>query len=224
MAGTKTIEQRLDDWWEKHYADVYGEQEPEEQPVVAEQAVEEVVEEPPSFVRFGEGSATLAQLAPSFDDPDVVRRSDNAFQGASLTMSIYGEELNKYGSEYDVDPHLLASIAGYESGGNSTAVGPTNDLGLMQFTPRTWNEIMPGRSLDDRLDPELSIEAAAKLIAREREALANEDLAVLAYNVGVPRVQQIVRGESEFPGISRFYWPVVTLTHERLRQSLIEGE
>ncbi len=224
MPGTKTIEQRLDDWWEKHYGDVYGEQEPEEEVAAPEEVPQEIVEEPPSFVRFGEGSATLAQLAPSFDDPDVVNRSDAAYQGATITMAVYGKHLNNYGSQYSVDPHLLAAIAGYESGGNSTAVGPTNDLGLMQFTPRTWNEIMPGRSLDDRLDPELSIEAAAKLIAREREALKNEDLAVLAYNVGVSRAQQIVRGEKEFPGMSRFYWPVITLTHERLRQSLIEGE
>lgn len=174
----------------------------------------------PRSVTYGQGVTTLKQLSADMQSVQVKRRSDNAYTGALIALTDYAEEFNKYGDLYDVDPLLIASIAGYESGGNPDAVGPTNDVGLMQFTPRTWQEIMPGRSLDERIDPVLSIEAAAKLLDRERKALESIDLAVLAYNVGVPRVGQIIRGESEFPGISNFYYPVVNLTYERLRDSL----
>ncbi len=174
----------------------------------------------PASVTYGQGVTTLEQLSADIQSAEVKRRSDNAYTGALIALTDYAEEFNKYGDLYDVDPLLIASIAGYESGGNPDAVGPTNDVGLMQFTPRTWQEIMPGRSLDERIDPVLSIEAAAKLLDRERKALESIDLAVLAYNVGVPRVGQIIRGESEFPGISNFYYPVVNLTYERLRDSL----
>ncbi len=217
MAGTKSMEQRLDEWWEKHYGDTYGQE-------IAEDAPQEVEEEPPRFVSFGEGPETLVQLTPNLDDPDVVGRSDNAYQGSLKAMAQYGDSFIKFGQQYDVDPYLLASIAGLESGGNADAVGPTNDLGLMQFTPGAWQDMMPGRSLDERLDPHLSIEAAAKLIVDNRNSLKSEDLAVLAYNVGRSKVRQIISGESEFPGKSRYYWPVVTLTYERLRQTMNKQE
>ena len=65
MAGTKSMEQRLDEWWEKHYGDTYGQE-------IAEDAPQEVEEEPPRFVSFGEGPETLVQLTPNLDDPDFV--------------------------------------------------------------------------------------------------------------------------------------------------------
>tara|TARA_R100001015_G_C4632122_1_gene195270 strand:+ start:2830 stop:3675 length:846 start_codon:yes stop_codon:yes gene_type:complete len=243
-----SYERLLDDWWDTHKDDVYLREDPvaveEDEPVVQSLAPspqesismdfdeeessaifveEEVIEEeepaPPS-VTYGEGASTLKQLSVDVRDPDVKNRSLNAYQGALIALSKYAEEFNKYGDLYDVDPLLIASIAGYESGGNPDAIGPTNDVGLMQFTPRTWQEIMPGRSLDERIDPVLSIEAAAKLLDRERQALNSIDLAVLAYNVGVSRVGQIMRGDSEFPGQSNMYWPVVSVTHEMVRGAL----
>tara|TARA_A100001515_G_scaffold126044_2_gene111114 strand:- start:1179 stop:2024 length:846 start_codon:yes stop_codon:yes gene_type:complete len=243
-----SYERLLDDWWDTHKDDVYLREDPvaveEDEPVVQSLAPspqesismdfdeeessaifveEEVIEEeepaPPS-VTYGEGVSTLKQLSADVKNPDVSKRSLNAYQGALIALSKYAEDFNKYGDLYDIDPLLIASIAGYESGGNPDAVGPTDDLGLMQFTPRTWQEIMPGRSLDERLDPVLSIEAAAKLLDRERQALNSIDLAVLAYNVGVPRVGQIIRGESEFPGQSNMYWPVVSTAHEMVRGAL----
>ena len=185
-----------------------------------EAAPEESILGQPRSVTFGEGTATLRQLSANMKNEDVRLRSDNAYRGALKALTLYPEEFNRFGDEYDVDPLLIASIAGYESGGDPNAVGPTNDLGLMQFTPTTWQEIMPGRSLDERTDPVLSIEAAAKLLDRERRSLRSIDLAVLAYNVGVPRVGQIMRGESDFPGQSNKYWPVVSLTHERVRAAI----
>ena len=185
-----------------------------------EAAPEESILGQPRSVTFGEGTATLRQLSANMKNEDVRLRSDNAYRGALKALTLYPEEFNRFGDEYDVDPLLIASIAGYESGGDPNAVGPTNDLGLMQFTPPTWQEIMPGRSLDERTDPVLSIEAAAKLLDRERRSLRSIDLAVLAYNVGVPRVGQIMRGESDFPGQSSKYWPVVSLTHERVRAAI----
>jgi len=185
-----------------------------------EAAPEESILGQPRSVTFGEGTATLRQLSANMKNEDVRLRSDNAYRGALKALTLYPEEFNRFGDEYDVDPLLIASIAGYESGGDPNAVGPTNDLGLMQFTPPTWQEIMPGRSLDERTDPVLSIEAAAKLLDRERRSLRSIDLAVLAYNVGVPRVGQIMRGESDFPGQSNKYWPVVSLTHERVRAAI----
>tara|TARA_R110002020_G_scaffold134824_2_gene301083 strand:- start:15550 stop:16206 length:657 start_codon:yes stop_codon:yes gene_type:complete len=218
MPGTKSIDQRVDDWWDKHYGDVYLDDgtAPQDQEVMLEE------EPPPVFITFGEGSDTLQQLAPQFDDPEVTRRSHNAYQGALRAWANYGDSFSQFGDEYDVDPYILASIAGLESGGKPDAIGPTKDVGLMQMTERTWGRIMPGRSLEDRLDPRLSIEAAAKLFNQDRDILKNEDLAVLAYNVGHNGVKAIIQGEKDFPGKSQYYWPVITLTHERLTQELRE--
>ena len=189
MPGTKSIDQRVDDWWDKHYGDVYLDDgtAPQDQEVMLEE------EPPPVFITFGEGSDTLQQLAPQFDDPEVTRRSHNAYQGALRAWANYGDSFSQFGDEYDVDPYILAR-----------------------------GRIMPGRSLEDRLDPRLSIEAAAKLFNQDRDILKNEDLAVLAYNVGHNGVKAIIQGEKDFPGKSQYYWPVITLTHERLTQELRE--
>jgi soluble lytic murein transglycosylase-like protein len=210
----------MDEWWQKHYADVYINEE-QEAPESPEEDVVPVSDEPlQPFVTFGNGSETLAQIAAPLDDPEVLRRSHHSFQGALNAWEKYSDKFIEYGDEYSVDPLILAAIAGHESGGNADAVGKTQDLGLMQFTERTWARIMPGRPLEERLDPNLSIEAAAKLFSSDRSILKNEDLAVLAYNIGHARVTSVIQGESEFPGRSRFYWPAVALTHERLTQTL----
>ena len=218
MPGTRSYEQRMDDWWQKHYADVYINEE-QESPEALEEDLAPVVDEPlQQFVTFGHGSETLAKIAAPLDDPEVQRRGHHSYQGALNAWSKYGDKFIQYGDEYDVDPLILASIAGHESGGNADAVGKTKDLGLMQFTERTWARIMPGRPLEERLDPNLSIEAAAKLFSSDRSILKNEDLAVLAYNIGHARVASVIQGDSAFPGRSRFYWPTIALTHERLTQ------
>ena len=228
MPGTKSIDQRIDDWWSKHYSDVYIDDDTavqdDEQLIIedAEPLMAQQEEEEQPVVNFGEGSQTLAQLAAGLDDPEVTRRSHHAYQGALRAWANYGDSFSKFGSEYDVDPYILASIAGLESGGLPDAAGPTKDLGLMQMTERTWQRVMPGRGLEERLNPELSIEAAAKLFNQDRSILKNEDLAVLAYNVGHQRVNRIIHGDDDFPGKSKYYWPTVTLTYERLRQALTE--
>lgn len=226
MPGTRSIDQRIDDWWAKHYSDVYVDDETavkDSEPSTEEDAEPLMAQEPEEqFITFGQGSETLSQLTPNFDDPEVTRRSHHAFQGATRAWAFYGDTFSEFGSEYDVDPYILASIAGLESGGRPDAVGPTKDLGLMQMTEKTWQRVMPGRPLDERLDPKLSIEAAAKLFNEDRSVLKNEDLAVLAYNVGHQRVNRIIQGDDDFPGKSKYYWPTVTLTYERLRQALTE--
>ena len=222
MPGTKSYEQRMDEWWQKHYADVYINEE-QQAPELSDEDedVVPVIDEPlQPFVTFGHGSETLAQIAPPFDDPEVLRRGNHSYQGALNAWEKYSEKFIEYGNEYNVDPLILAAIAGHESGGQADAVGKTEDLGLMQFTVRTGGRIMPGRPLEERLDPNLSIEAAAKLFDSDRSILKNEDLALLAYNIGHARVTSVIQGESDFPGRSRFYWPTVTLTHERLTQTL----
>ena len=78
MPGTKSIDQRIDDWWDRHYGDVYLDDGPapeDEEPLSLEEPA-------PVFVTFGEGSETLKQLSPGFDDAEVIRRSHNAYQGA----------------------------------------------------------------------------------------------------------------------------------------------
>ena len=211
------MEDFLDEWWDDF---LEREGRPPEEWLATP---EEVVDDEPAIEATSTAPKTLADLTPPLDDPEVVRRGENAYQGALIAWSGYEDDFSKSGMEYSVDPLILASIAGYESGGQPDAIGPTNDAGLMQFTERTWGTIMPDHDLSARLDPVVSIGAAAKLFDRDRKSLGSEDLAVLAYNVGPNKVKSILHGDADFAGKSQYYWPVIMLTHQRLTQALHDG-
>lgn len=76
--------------------------------------------------------------------------------------------INTAASKYGVDPAYLTRTAQIESGGKADATNPSGAAGLFQFMPKTAKQY----GLDNPLDPEDSADAAARLTADNRKALA----------------------------------------------------
>lgn len=87
--------------------------------------------------------------------------------------SPFSEMVNRYSSEFSVDPTLMNRIAKCESGWNTAA---TNGIyaGLYQFEPGTWrsNRVALNQDPDPelRFNPEESIKTAAYLLSRRGHA------------------------------------------------------
>ena len=93
--------------------------------------------------------------------------------------------------EYGLPAGVLHAIIEKESGYNPTARGPTNDLGIAQFIPgtaRTYG-LRIGGGVDDRLDPEKSLDASARLVRDlYKKAGNNWEQIGIGYNAGAGRI------------------------------------
>ena len=184
----------------------------------AEIAAAEDAKNPSAMVEVEPPPSPVWSVVDTLESEETERYAKNVFDGAKRAWKDYGSLFEQYGDEYDVDPYILASIAGKESGGRADARGPTNDLGLMQFTPPTWNEVMPGYELDDRLNPELAIHAGAKYLNMMRKWAGEDmDVAVQSYNAGIGRVKKAIRTKDPLSGHTRYYLPSVISGRDQLQ-------
>ena len=99
----------------------------------------------------------------------------------------YDELFVEAGEDHGVDPILLAAQGYQESHWDADARSPTGVRGIMMLTRRTARSL----GVDDRLDPEQSIDGGAKYLARMKTRFSDEVtepdltyLALAAYNVG----------------------------------------
>lgn len=83
------------------------------------------------------------------------------------------------GSEWDVEPALLAAIAETESNFNPVAVSPAGAQGLMQFMPATAREMNV-----DPWDPASAIDGAARYMRTSLNQFEDPELAIASYNAG----------------------------------------
>jgi membrane-bound lytic murein transglycosylase F len=104
----------------------------------------------------------------------------------------YREMFETAGEEWGVDWRLLAAIGYQESHWRSQAVSPTGVRGIMMLTLATAAYL----GLDDRLDPESSINGGARYFARQTERVADTVaepdrtwMALAAYNVGFNHIK-----------------------------------
>ena len=82
-----------------------------------------------------------------------------------------------------------------ESSHNATAKSAAGALGLWQFMPDTARAygLAVDRWVDERLDPQRSSEAAAKLLADLHRRFGNWELAMAAYNMGYAGLGRAIR-------------------------------
>lgn len=97
------------------------------------------------------------------------------------TVERWRPEVEKAAAKYGVNPEVMLAIIQQESNGNPSARGPTNDVGLCQFTPGTAQQY----GLTNRLDPIASIDAQGRLLRDLQNRFhGNQSFMIAAYNTG----------------------------------------
>lgn len=102
----------------------------------------------------------------------------------------YSELVEKYATEYELDPLLVYSIIKAESNFKEEAKSNSNAIGLMQIMLETAKEI--GQKIDIEeiteeklLEPDININIGTKYFKILLEKYNNEKLAIIAYNAGM---------------------------------------
>lgn len=118
--------------------------------------------------------------------------------------SDYDGMFQKAADSHGVSYDLLRKLSFNESTFNPKAKSPTGPKGIMQFTKRTAQSMglnVTDDDLDDRYNPELAIDAGARLLSSLVKKYDGDELkAALAYNqgegsAGAPQLQAYDKGE-----------------------------
>jgi soluble lytic murein transglycosylase-like protein len=98
--------------------------------------------------------------------------------------------IEKYASDYSLDPALIHSIIATESGFNPKAVSPKGARGLMQLMPATAQRL----GVKNSFDPEQNIQGGVKYFRSLMDNFNNDlKLSLAAYNAGENLVQRLGR-------------------------------
>ncbi|MCH7415139.1 transglycosylase SLT domain-containing protein [Belliella sp. R4-6] len=103
-------------------------------------------------------------------------------------------------------PDDVKYLAIIESGLNPRAKSRVGAMGLWQFMPATGRmyNLQANNDIDDRMDPELSTDAAAKYLKSLYKMFGNWELALAAYNCGPGNVRKAIRKS----GGKQTFWEV----------------
>jgi hypothetical protein len=114
----------------------------------------------------------------------------SGFMPAGSTSSDLGAIIEKYATQYQLDPNLVKSVIATESGFQRRAVSPKGALGLMQLMPATAARL----GVRDPLDPEQNIRGGTKHLRFLMDTFDNKlDLSLAAYNAGENLVLRLGR-------------------------------
>lgn len=103
-------------------------------------------------------------------------------------------------------PLELAYLPHVESSFHPSAGSKAGAYGLWQFTRSTGKEYMVVNSLvDERFDPYISSQAAARLLKKNYETLGNWPLAMTAYNYGRAGMVRALRAHGSYEAIFQDY-------------------
>jgi soluble lytic murein transglycosylase-like protein len=127
----------------------------------------------------------------------------------------YDPIIEKYASDYRLDPSLIKSIIAAESAFNPKAVSSKGARGLMQLMPATAERL----GVDNSFDPDQNIQGGVKHFRTLMDSF-NQDisLSLAAYNAGENRVQRLGR----IPQIkeTQNYVQTVTKLYEKNKNEL----
>jgi soluble lytic murein transglycosylase-like protein len=102
----------------------------------------------------------------------------------------YNAIIEKYATDYGLDPSLIQSIIATESGFNAKAVSPKGARGLMQLMPATAQRL----GVSNSFDPEQNIHGGVKHFRSLMDNFNNDlELSLAAYNAGENLVQRLGR-------------------------------
>jgi hypothetical protein len=102
----------------------------------------------------------------------------------------YNAIIEKYATDFRLDPSLIHSIIATESGFNAKAVSPKGARGLMQLMPATAQRL----GVSNSFDPEQNIQGGVKHFRSLMDSFNNDlELSLAAYNAGENLVQRLGR-------------------------------
>ncbi|MGA2666855.1 MAG: lytic transglycosylase domain-containing protein [Patescibacteria group bacterium] len=114
----------------------------------------------------------------------------------------YQVSIQKYTQQFGVDPNLVCAVIFSESHFNPKAVSGAGAEGLMQIMPATGRSIASdlGQSFGNLFDPDTNIEYGTFYLKGLLDKYpGRSDLAIAAYNAGVPRVDNYKDGVGQLP-------------------------
>jgi len=138
-----------------------------------------------------------------------------AQKGATVSGNKYQSIIDKYASQYGVNPQTIAKIINLESGFNPTQVSKAGAKGIMQFmtpTAKSYGLTEAQLTSTNPADIEANIAAGVKHFSSLlKQNGGDEKLAVAAYNMGQGNVNDFKRssGKKNYTGedlIQRLDW------------------
>ena len=123
------------------------------------------------------------------------------------------------GQRFGVDPNLLRTQAGIESGGNRYAISPAGAVGIMQVKPDTYNELRqqyPDLSANP-FQARSNIMAGAAYLRQMHDQFGPTG-AVAAYNAGPGRYQDYLNGDAPLPDETQAYVAKVSDAYQKRSQ------
>jgi hypothetical protein len=166
------------------------------------------------------GTRVFTNIAPVSPVPDLkisgeVPAPASTPAASSSKSEAYDPIIEKYASDYRLDPSLIKSIIAAESGFNPKAISSKGARGLMQLMPATAERL----GVNNSFDPEQNIQGGIKHFRSLMDSF-NEDvtLSLAAYNAGENRVQRLGR----IPPIkeTQDYVQIVTKLYEKSKGEL----
>lgn len=117
---------------------------------------------------------------------------DRFYRGLKISNKYLGS-IRRVFREYGL-PEELTVLPHVESSFNYKAYSTAGAAGIWQITRPTGRRLLKiSYEIDERLDPILATEAAAKLLKNKRETLGNWPLAITAYNHGLAGMRRAKR-------------------------------
>jgi len=146
--------------------------------------------------------ALLAKLPPDSTPREMIEYSHNLrfqrgladrFREGLIRSGALLEPMKQILVEHKVPPDLVY-LPHVESSFNNATRSKYGAAGIWQFTRSTGRHyMMVGYEVDERLDPIIASEAAAKFLRQNYEHLGNWPLAITAYNHGPQSMEHITR-------------------------------
>ncbi len=122
------------------------------------------------------------------------RRGRRLMRGWLRRSNRYGQMISETLARHDL-PHDLRCVAMAESGFDPTVHSSAGAAGMWQFVRRTAGQydLEQDRWVDQRLDPILSTDAAARYLESLHRRLGSWELSLAAYNMGYGALLRAIR-------------------------------
>jgi soluble lytic murein transglycosylase-like protein len=152
-------------------------------------------------------------------DDTVTLPAEESSTSSGSTPYSYEMLFQYVAAQYELDWHLLASLAYHESRINPNAVGSAREMGLMQIIPSTWDLIAPRLGLTDSFEPYGNVLAGAYYLDAMQQQFARQGFpemywALAAYNWGPVNLTNLLAQGGEWTQVpvevQWYVWRVLT--------------